>query len=72
MKLKAIFWVFGATATATGLVLGLRNAARAFGIACDEHYQTVPASRPDANQAHPSIDSEDPFSPDAFRDELLK
>ncbi|MDD5351035.1 MAG: hypothetical protein PHQ12_12555 [Chthoniobacteraceae bacterium] len=68
MNLKAIFWVWGVTLTATGLVLGFRHAARAGGV----HFQVASAARPDARRARHASLSDDPFSPDAFRDELLK
>ncbi|XHR28295.1 MAG: hypothetical protein ACFUZC_20530 [Chthoniobacteraceae bacterium] len=70
MSLKAIFWVCGATVTATGAILGFRNVARAVGSAYGESYTTSHPIHPD-DQHHPQI-SDDPFSPDAFRDELLK
>ena len=73
MNMKAILWFFGATIFATGLVLGLRSAARAVGIDFDtHHYQSSPSLDPDEQRVrHPHI-SDVSFSPDAFRDELLK
>ena len=72
MKLKAIIWVCGATVTATGLLLGLRNAARAVSIDYDGSYQMRHPLYPGEQRVrHPHV-SDDPFSPDAFRDELLK
>jgi hypothetical protein len=72
MSLKAIFWVCGATVTATGVILGLRSAARAAGIDSGGSYpMSHPLHLDDQRVRHPQV-SDDPFSPDAFRDELLK
>jgi hypothetical protein len=70
MKFKAILWACGTIATATGLVLGIRSAARAIGI--DGSYQISHPVLHDQQRVVGWSVSDDAFSPDAFRDELLK
>ena len=62
MNMKAIFWVGGAFVTAAGLVLGLCKSAKA----------VVPADNGEGPVRPPHEPADDFFSPDAFRDELLK
>lgn len=72
MNLKAILWMCGTTIAASGLVLGLRNVARAEGIDDNRPYNYLPHSRLDEQQTNRLAAADDPFSPDAFREELLK
>lgn len=70
MKCKAMIWVCGVIVTAAGLFLGVRGAARVFRMDSDGTYQLHPM-RPDERRVCQSPLSDDAFSPDAFRDELL-
>lgn len=70
MKIKAIIWACGVIVTVTGLFLGLRGAARAIGI--DRKYQLDHPVRLELKRVCYSRESGDAFSPDAFREELLK
>lgn len=72
MKFKAILWIFGATVTVTGLIFGLRSAAKAVGIDYDGNYQMYRPLPPDEQRARYPQLADNSFSPDAFRDELLK
>jgi len=72
MNMKAIFWACGATATLVGLILGFRNALRGRGLFEKMPDRRFSPSWPDDRQMHLLAATDDPLSPDAFRDELLK
>ncbi|MEI6351862.1 MAG: hypothetical protein WCP06_12245 [Verrucomicrobiota bacterium] len=72
MKLKAILILCGATLAAAGLVIGFGSAARAVGIDYDRHRPTLQSPDSDELQTRQPHPSNDRFSPDAFREDLLK
>ena len=68
MKLKLILVLLGASVAAAGLILGLESAARAIGIDSDS-LKSHPF-HPHQPEASHRIASN--FSPDDFREDLLK
>ena len=72
MKLKAILILCGASLAAAGLVIGFGSAARAVGIDYDRHRPALQPPDQDRLLARHPQPSDDRFSPDAFREDLLK
>jgi len=67
MNIKALVWGIGVIIGLFGLVLGLRTATRTMGNGNDDSVGVN--FRPNS---HGHSEEADFFSPDAFRDELLK
>jgi hypothetical protein len=82
MKVQVIAITLGFAAGLALIVLGAGSAARAVGLNLQNHHQHHPRRRPMVEPAaadpeevpmkHPHVVCAEPFTPDAFRGDLLK